>query len=250
MSRRGRATATTGGVVRGAIFAANRQQRAGAGRTGAELRALRERAGPTQAEVARAIGVDRSVICRLEQGSLEVSMSVVYRVGALLGAKVRVGVYPDGQPLIHDAGHAGIVEALLLLAHGSWQRSVEAPVPGRPGSSVDVQLDRGNDVVLFEVESRVRRFEEIVRECHAKQAAVAATLPDRRVHVVLVLPPTRHNRALVREHRATIAAAFPASSDDIRDALTADRDWPGNGILWFGASTSLPTRRPQRGRGR
>ena len=66
MPRKSRASATTGGVIRAAIYAGVRQQRAVALKAGQELRALRERADLTQADVARAIGVNRSVICRLE----------------------------------------------------------------------------------------------------------------------------------------------------------------------------------------
>jgi hypothetical protein len=37
-------------------------------------------------------------------------------------------------------------------------------------------------------------------------------------------------------HPGTIKAAFPASTADIRRALTsADVPWPGDGILWLGA---------------
>src|SRR5204863_512887 len=159
---------------------------------------------------------------------------------------------------IHDAAHARLVEALLRLVDPSWQINLEAPIAGRPSASTDVRLDRGDDTVLIEVESRVSRLEEIVREGHIKQAATRESAPGRRVNVVLVLPLTRHHRALAGQHRATIAAAFPVSSDAIRHALERDDGpWPGDGILWVTAAgpaptatTSSPTRRPPPGRGR
>jgi transcriptional regulator with XRE-family HTH domain len=233
MPRGPRATATTGGVVRRAIFGAGRQQRAGGARVAGELRALRQRAGLSQAAVARSIGVDRSVICRLEQASLDVSLSVIYRAAALLGASIRIGVFPDAQPVIHDAAHARLVEALLGTVHRSWQVTLEAPIPGRPGASSDARFDRADDVVLIEVESRVGRLEEILREVHAKQAAVTATVPGRSVHVVLVLPPTPHNRELVREHRATMSAAFPAASRTSAPHSAA-RAGPGRVMVSYG----------------
>jgi hypothetical protein len=112
-------------------------------------------------------------------------------------------------------------------------------------------------VVLFEVETKVHALEAIIREGENKRSAVAAdaaarlspadaadtaaTADGRRIHVVLVLPPTRHHRSLAAAHPDTIKAAFPASPADIRRALTsAALPWPGDGILWLGAGVPLP----------
>jgi len=58
-----------------------------------------------------------------------------------------------------------------------------------------------------------------------------------RVHVVLVLPPTRHHQALLRELPTTLRAAFPIGSADLRRALESpDAPWPGDGILWVPGS--------------
>jgi hypothetical protein len=109
-------------------------------------------------------------------------------------------------------------------------------VPGR--RSTDIRLDHGRDIVLVEVETRVRRLEEIVREQHDKREAVRGSqgAGEKRVHVVLVVPPTRHHRALVRAHPATIGTAYPAPSTALRAALeSATGDWPGDGLLWIAA---------------
>jgi hypothetical protein len=110
-------------------------------------------------------------------------------------------------------------------------------VPGTGRRSTDLRLDRGDAIILFEVETRVQALEAIIREGEEKRSAVAADAASgRRVHVVLVLPPTRHHRTLITAHPGTIKAAFPASTADIRRALTsADVPWPGDGILWLGA---------------
>ena len=55
-------------IRREALWNGDRELRRTARRFGDEFRTLRLRAGVTQAAVARAIGVDRSVICRLEGG--------------------------------------------------------------------------------------------------------------------------------------------------------------------------------------
>jgi len=192
------------------------------------------RAGVSQAAVARAIGVARSVICRMEQGDPDVSLRIRARAASALGADVRIAIYAEAAPLIHDAAHARIVEAVLAMCHPSWSVTLESPVPGPGRRSSDVRLDRGLDIILLEVESRVRAFEAIIREGAEKRAAVAAAAsPDRRVHVVLVLPTTRHHKELVAAHPRIAAAAYPVSSDTISRALgTPIGGWPGDGLLW------------------
>jgi transcriptional regulator with XRE-family HTH domain len=225
-------------TIRTAIHEGDRQLRRTATRFGEESRLIRLRTGVSQAAVARAIGVDRATICRMEAGDPTVADRIRARAAAVLGADFRLGLYPDAAPLIHDAAHARLVEALLRLRHPSWRAKVEAPVPGTGRRSTDLRLDRGDATILFEVETHVHALEAIIREGEDKRSAVAAAVAavGRRVHVILVLPPTRHHRTLVAAHPGTIRSAFPASTADIRRALTsADVPWPGDGLLWLGA---------------
>ena len=228
-------------TIRTAIHEGDRQLRRTATRFGEESRLIRLRTGVSQAAVARAIGVDRATICRMEAGDPTVADRIRARAAAVLGADFRLGLYPDAAPLIHDAAHARLVEALLRLRHPSWRAKVEAPVPGTGRRSTDLRLDRGDATILFEVETHVHALEAIIREGEDKRSAVAAAVAagaatGRRVHVILVLPPTRHHRTLVAAHPGTIKSAFPASTADIRRALTsADVPWPGDGLLWLGA---------------
>jgi transcriptional regulator with XRE-family HTH domain len=240
-----------GTTIRQAIHEGDRQVRRTSFTVGEDFRELRLGAGVSQAAVARAIGVARSVICRLEAGDPSIGPATRARAAAVLGATFKFAIYADDAPLIHDAAHARIVERLLALRHRRWRATVEAPIPGPgPGRrSADVRLDHGRDIVLIEVETRIRRLEEIVREQHDKRTAVREALgaaaqeplgvpahANLRIHVVLVVPPTRHHRALVRAHPETIRTAYPAPSTALRAALTAPTgDWPGDGLLWIAA---------------
>ena len=117
--------------------------------------------------------------------------------------------------------------------------TVEAPVPGAGRRSTDVRIDSQTDTVLMEVETHIRAFEAIIREGADKRVAHATEAPDRRLHTVLVLPPTRHHRALVASHPRIVAAAFPASSEVLMAALAdAGSMWPGDGILWLASDAS------------
>ena len=220
---------------RNAIRDGDRDLRQTSNQFGEEFRELRLRAGVSQAAVARSIGVARSVICRLEAGDNEVGIRIRARAASLLGATLKLAIYADGDPHIRDAAHARLVEALLALRHRRWQATVEAPVPGPGRRSTDVRLEHRADLVLCEVETRLRRLEEIVREVHDKRESVRTTAPaGTRVHAVLVLPPTRHHRALVHAHPETIRAALPVRSTELRAALQAPNgEWPGDGLLWL-----------------
>jgi len=225
---------TTNTISRAAIHDGDRQLRRTCVRFGDEFREIRLRVGVSQAAVARAVGVARSVICRLEQGDPDVSPRIRARAAAVLGADFRIAIYAEAAPMIHDAAHAGIVEAVLAMRHPSWGVTLESPVPGPGRRSSDIRLDRGLDTILIEVESRVRALEAIIRECAEKRVAVAASMgPERRVHVVLVLPPTRHHKGLVAAHPRIVATAFPAGHDALSRALAdSSARWPGDGMLW------------------
>ncbi|MBF8290481.1 MAG: cro/C1-type protein [Chloroflexi bacterium] len=228
-------------ISRQATNEGDRALRRTARRFGEDFRALRLRLGVTQAAVARTIGVARSVICRLETGDDEVGPRIRARACADLGATYKMAMYADAQPMIRDAAHARLIETLLRLRHPDWRATVEAPVatamPGPAHRSTDVRLDGARQIVLFEMETRIERWEELAREAHSKRAAVRAVAPGGvDVHAVLVLPPSHRNRAVIRSLPATVHAAFPVANSSLRDALTSrPGPWPGDGILWLPA---------------
>jgi transcriptional regulator with XRE-family HTH domain len=224
-------------TIRRALYEGDRQFRHTARRFGDEFRLQRRRAGVSQAALARSIGVDRATICRLEAGDRGVSNEVRARAAAVLGADFRLGLFPAGSPLIHDAAHARLIEALIRLRHPSWRAIPEAPVHGAGRQSTDLRLARGADIVLLEVETHIQVLEAVIREGNDKRDKVACDAGHGgRVHSVLVLPPTRHHRDLVRAHSETMRAAFPVRSVDLRRSLSAGVPWPGDGLLWLGVS--------------
>ncbi len=131
-----------------------------------------------------------------------------------------------------------MAERLVRLASPAWRASVEARVPGRTQRSVDLRLDGRTDLVLCEIESHVRRWEEVVRELAAERAAFEEAGEARRIHVVLALPPTRHHRNLVAALPTTIRATLPVPSARLRRALRERGPWPGDGILWIAGGHS------------
>lgn len=213
---------------------ADRYLRAEASSLGEAFRERRLRLRIAQADIARAIGVSRSVISAAERGDPGVGLRVRYRMAEVLGCRLRLPLYPDGTPRLRDQGHAAIIEYLLGIRHPRWQADLEARVPGPGHRSSDFRLRCERDIVLGEVEMAIRRWEEILRELHDKAQAVAESVGSEfRVHSLLVVPPTRQNRELLRGLGQSVATAFPADEAAILRALTGDREpWPGNGLLW------------------
>jgi transcriptional regulator with XRE-family HTH domain len=192
-----------------AIREGDRQARRQSTRLGDELHELRRRAGLTQAAIGRALGVDRTLISRLERGDPRVGIRIRFGVAAVLGADLRMTAYANSGPLIRDAAQARIVEWILAVIDRRWRRTVEAAIPGLDRRSIDLRLDGPSRTVVCEVETRVGSLEEIIRELHAKRDALRSSLgagprADLPIHAVLVLPRTRHHQAILREHPRTI----------------------------------------------
>ncbi|HLY12733.1 MAG TPA: helix-turn-helix transcriptional regulator [Candidatus Limnocylindrales bacterium] len=134
---------------------ATRLSRLDATRLAEELRELRLGLNVSQAAVAHLVGVSQSVISELERGVPTVGLEVRRRAAIVLGADLRVAVYPGATPMLHDAAHARIIHRLLRRRHSRWRAEVEARVPGPGRSSTDVRLTAAHTVVLIEIETRL-----------------------------------------------------------------------------------------------
>jgi transcriptional regulator with XRE-family HTH domain len=223
-------------IRRIAIQQGDRELRRTAFRFADEFRELRLRAGISQRAVARAIDVHSTVITRLERGDPSVGAIIRARACAVLGADFRLQLYPERSALLYDAAHARIIERLVKLAGPGWRVRLEHPLPRR--RSIDACFFAHEAIVVSEVETRLGRLEAMQRELEEKREAIRLSFgAERPVHVVLVLPPTRRHRALVRDHPSLLRTAFPASSGEIRAAFAdPKRLFPGDGILWVAGS--------------
>jgi transcriptional regulator with XRE-family HTH domain len=96
--------------------------------TGNALLRLREDAGLSQALVARAAGIDRSFLGRIETGERRASIAVLTAVATVLGADLPVRPYPTTGPVIHDRTQAAMTEVLLRSLHPRWIATIEVPV--------------------------------------------------------------------------------------------------------------------------
>jgi transcriptional regulator with XRE-family HTH domain len=229
-------------------------------RIGEQLRTAREDAGLSLASVAQASGLSKSRLHDIEAGTCQPRWETIARVGATLGLRLGVGLYPGSGPIIRDHLQAGMIGSLLAITHERWQRRLEVAVYRPVRGVIDLVLDARDERVTLccEAFSELRRLEQQVRWSHAKADALASTRqadgdgdpnPPRPVARLLLLRSTDRTRAVVAQYADVVAAAYPARAADAYAALTGTQRWPGDTLVWCrvedGQSTILD--RPPRG---
>lgn len=254
-------TGSVSGRQRATLEEAHQRHRDLSRAIGADFRKLREDAGVTLTAAARAAGIDRTHLRRIELGERGASLEVLVAVSAALGARLSVKTYPDTGPRIRDRHQAAMLEALLAILHPRWRRLLEVAVHRPARGYVDAVLadpDVGV-VIATEVQSDMRRLEQQLRWAADKAASLPSASswsflapPDALAPIVdrlLVLRSTDLTRRLAIEFRHVFATAYPAKTADVYRALTTNAPLPGAGILWArvegGRATILPT--PPRG---
>src|SRR5689334_4870790 len=95
---------------------------------GADIKRLREDAGLTRSELARAAGIDASYLGRIEDCEAKPSVQVCVRLTVALGADLALRAYPNTGSPIHDRHQAPIAESMLHVTHRRWQRFAELAV--------------------------------------------------------------------------------------------------------------------------
>lgn len=236
-----------------------RQMRRSEVETGEHIHRMRLDAGVTLTEIARIVGVHRSHIARIESATARPSLEVLTAIGVALGADLSLRYFPGSGPRLHDRFQAAMVETLLRGLDPRWLVELEVPVTQPSRGVIDVVLtDRHSSTsVAIEVQSELRRLEQQLRWNAEKADGLArrlngdgAAITERQISRLLVLRSTVTNREVARRYGATLAAAYPAKTEDVVRTLTGPLPpWPGPGIVWMqveGAKASL-MRFPPRG---
>lgn len=213
---------------------------------GNDLRALREDAGVTLTAAARAAGIDRAHLYRIELGERGASLEVLVAISTALGARLSLKAYPDAGTRIRDRHQAAMLDALLDVLDPRWKRLLEVAVRSPARGYIDAVLaDLSSDVRLViaaEVQSDLRRLEQQLRwaadkaESLPSASAWAFLAPPDAAHPVisrlLVLRSTAVTRSVASQFPRVLETAYPARTSDIHHALTSEHLWPGAGILW------------------
>jgi transcriptional regulator with XRE-family HTH domain len=186
-----------------------------------ELREARLKLGLTQAQVAAALGVTRSWVCRVElHQARRVTVDYLYRHAAIVGLKASVKLYPLGGAIRDEAQAKYIARFVERVGH-HWRVMLDVPIP-IPGDlrGIDVLLANGTTRIAVEVITRLRDLQAQIRAAQQKQRDIHA------VRLILVIAATNANRVALAATRPTLLAAFELDSQRVMGALAAGRD-PG-----------------------
>lgn len=192
-----------------------------------ELRRARLDHGLSQAVVARAAGVSRTQVSRIERARAPaVSVAELARLLAVLGLELSARAYPAGSP-IRDAAHRALIDRFRALVSPEVAWRFEVPLP-------QVGDDRAWDAVLLVEGARIAiEAETRPRDAQALQRRLALKRRDDPGidSALLVLAATRYNRRLLRDHGEALRADLPLDGAPVLRALTEGRDPHGSGIV-------------------
>ena len=93
-------------------------------------------------------------------------------------------------------------------------------------------------VVAVEIQSELRRLEQLIRWSGEKAASLPSWEGYARIGSVattfrlLVVRRTRATRTIARDFASQLAVAYPAHPEDALAALTDGGSWPGDALLW------------------
>jgi hypothetical protein len=157
-----------------------------------------------------------------------------------LGGDLTARVYPNTGPSIRDRHQVQILEGLVALIHPRWKPFTEVGVrrPARGWIDVVLHEQRERMLIASEIESSLRRIEQLVRWSTEK----AASLPSwdewqtidqtSEVSRLLVVRWTRANRGTAAAAARQLRISYPAHPDDALESLTGTAAWPGPALIW------------------
>ena len=193
---------------------------------GAEIRAARHAGGLSLRTAAGAVGLSYSVLGRIERGLHQnVTVRDLCLACAAVGLEFGGRAYPDGDA-VRDVGHERLLARLRerLPSETAWRTEVPLPIPG-DRRAIDAVARLGPTVVGFEAETRLTDIQALSRRLSQKQRD--AKLPI----LILVAADTRHNRAVVATHGATLRSTFELGTRAVLQALTRGEAPSANGFV-------------------
>jgi len=231
-------------------------------RFGLVIRALRQRKGWRQVDLAERAGVSRSVVGRIERGDLlRIAWADLVAVAEAVGARLDLDVRWQGEGLdrLLDERHAATVDAVVgLFRRSGWEVDVEVSfsIFGERGS-IDVvgRHPATSLLAIVEVKASVGSGNQTVIGVD-KKARLASDIakkrgwPCRGVARFLVIAEGRTSRARVARHEDMFRAAFPLRGRDCLAWLRSPAQPPPSGLFFVNLpdvrSTDLVRRRVRR----
>jgi transcriptional regulator with XRE-family HTH domain len=198
-------------------------------RVGRQLRAIRQRQGWRQVDVAERAGVSQPAISRAERGQIEaMPLATLRRVARAVDADVTVVVRWRAGELdrLLDEEHAtsvGTVAAWLARRRWDARTEVTFSIYGERGS-IDLLAwhEETRTALVVEVKTELTSVEETLRRHDAKARLARRIASDRfgwqprAVGRLLTLPDTSTARRRVERHGSVLDRAYPLRGKAVR----------------------------------
>ncbi|MHB8459570.1 MAG: helix-turn-helix domain-containing protein [Candidatus Limnocylindrales bacterium] len=231
-------------------------------RVGNLVRALRQRLGWRQLDLATRAGVSRSLISLVECGHLDgIPLRTIRGILHVLGASVDLDVRWRGGALdrLLDERHAALVAAMSsVLIRAGWAAVPEVTYAryGERGSIDLLAWHAGTRTLLVvEVKTELVSIEATVRKLDEKARLAPIVGRDRcgwtatTVGRMVVLPASSTPRRQVDRHSRILDLALPGRGPGIRSWLQRP-DGPIAGILFVSCASGSGIRQARGGRRR
>jgi len=186
-------------------------------------------AGLSQAAIATACGISRSVYSRLETAKRRnLSIEEAAKVASVLGLDLSVRLYPGGEPLRDAAQHAKLTRIVAAVRPPLAVR-LEVPLP----ASLDRAEQRSWDAVLFGRHARTAiEVEMRIRDAQALERRIALKRRDDPTDAfLLIVADTRSNRRVFAASPGLFADLPRLRFRHVIAALTAGEHPPTGLIL-------------------
>lgn len=171
-----------------------------------EIHERRLMSGGTQAQLAEAVGISRSLAGALERAELEDPGVVeLARLAAAVGLDLSLRTFA-GDAVLRDAAQVQLLNRLRTECHSSLAWTLEATVAPGDRRAFDALVGRRPSAAAVEAISRLRDVQRQTRPIQAKLEA--SELPA----VLLLVAATRGNRVALREAGRQLQDAYPLGS--------------------------------------
>ncbi|MBA3689757.1 MAG: helix-turn-helix transcriptional regulator [Chloroflexi bacterium] len=197
-----------------------------------ELVAARATAGLTQRQLARRAKISQSFVSQAERGQKVPSLVVMHRLASATGHDLAIRLYPADGVRLRDSGQLRVAELIRGALHTAARVRLEVPVAPAPDRrAADMVLQTTTEGVQVEIERALLDFQAQLRAAQLKRSGMADQL-GRAVRLVIAVPDTRRNRAVVDNHRVIVESALPIPSRRIWSSLRSGDRVGGDGLLW------------------
>jgi transcriptional regulator with XRE-family HTH domain len=192
---------------------------------GRDLRDARLALGLSQASVARAAGISRSVLSLIERG-LAPNLTIAHAatLASILGLELSLKLYAS-EPVLRDAGHVRLLARFRRTVAASWRWRYEAALAVSGDARAWDAVLLGPVAVAVEAETHIHDVQAMLRR-------IALKMRDSSVdHVAVVVADTRHNRAVIAIAAEQMETALPCPRRRLFAALRQGVDPGASGLV-------------------